>query len=82
MELPQRFATNDITKKLLDTKALYFMPQVEDKFIKFVDVGETEIYEVNEKGARMDDTMKYEVQRSMGVATQLGRYFGYWNANG
>ena len=36
------------------------------------------MYEVNEKGARMDDTMKYEVQRSMGVGTQIGRYFGVW----
>lgn len=47
-------------------------------FIKFVDVGETEIYEITDKGDRMDDTMKYEVQRSMGVGTQIGRYFGVW----
>lgn len=78
VELPQRFALNDTTKKLLDPKILFIMPQVEDKFIKFVDVGETEIYEVNEKGARMDDTMKYEVQRAMGVGVQIGRYFGVW----
>ena len=78
VELPQRFALNDTTKKLLDPKTLFIMPQVEDKFIKFVDVGETEIYEVNEKGARMDDTMKYEVQRAMGVGVQIGRYFGVW----
>ena len=79
VELPQRFALNDTTKKLLDPKTLFIMPQVEDKFIKFVDVGETEIYEVNEKGASMDDTMKYEVQRAMGVGVQIGRYFGVWN---
>lgn len=78
VELPQRFALNDTTKKLLDPKTLFIMPQVEDKFIKFVDVGETEIYEANEKGARMDDTMKYEVQRAMGVGVQIGRYFGVW----
>ena len=78
VELPQRFALNDTTKKLLDPKTLFIMPQVEDKFIKFVDVGETEIYEVNEKGARMDDTMKYEVQRAMGVGVQIGRDFGVW----
>lgn len=78
VELPLRFALNDTTKKLLDPKTLFIMPQVEDKFIKFVDVGETEIYEVNEKGARMDDTMKYEVQRAMGVGVQIGRYFGVW----
>ena len=58
----------------MDPKTLFIMPQVEDKFIKFVDVGETEIYEITDKGDRMDDTMKYEVQRSMGVGTQIGRY--------
>ena len=78
VEIPQRFALNDTTKKLMDPKTLFIMPQVEDKFIKFVDVGETEIYEITDKGDRMDDTMKYEVQRSMGVGTQIGRYFGVW----
>ena len=78
VEIPQRFALNDTTKKLMDPKTLFIMPQVEDKFIKFVDVGETEIYEITDKGDRMDDTMKYEVQRSMGVSTQIGRYFGVW----
>lgn len=81
VELPQRFATNDTSKKLVDPKKIFIMPQVEDKFIKFVDVGETEIYEVNEIGARMDDTMKYEMTREMGVGTQLGRYFGVWQVS-
>lgn len=77
-EIPQRFAPNDITKKLVDSNKLLIMPQTEDRFVKFVDVGETEIYEQTEIGDRMDDTMKYEVQRSMGIATQIGRYFGQW----
>ena len=81
MEIPQRFALNDVTRKLVDASKLLIMPQVEDKFVKFVDVGETEINEVMDKGestGRMDDTMKYEVQRAMGIGTQLGRYFGVW----
>jgi len=77
-EIPQRFAPNDVTKKLVDSTKLLIMPQVENKFVKFVDVGETEIYEVTEKGERMDDTMKYEVQRTMGIGTQIGCYFGVW----
>lgn len=79
MEIPQRFALNDTTKKLVDSTKLLILPQVENKFVKFVDVGETEIFEVTEKGERMDDTMKYEVQRAMGVGTQIGRYFGVWS---
>ena len=78
MEIPQRFALNDISKKLVDSTKLLILPQVENKFVKFVDVGETEIYEQTEIGDRMDDTMKYEVQRAMGIGTQIGRYFGQW----
>lgn len=78
IEIPQRFAINDTSKKLVDANKLLIMPQIEHKFVKFVDVGETEIIEVNEKGDRNDDTMKYEVQRTMGVGTQIGRYFGVW----
>lgn len=79
IEIPQRFAANDVTKKLVDTKKLLIMAKTEDKFVKFVDVGDTEILEITEKGTRMDDTMKYEVQREMGICTQISRYFGVWN---
>ena len=79
IEIPQRFAINDTTVKLVDPTKLLIMPQVEHKFVKFVDVGETEILEVTDKAERNDDTMKYEVQRSMGIGTQIGRYFGVWN---
>lgn len=78
MEIPQRFALNDTTQKLVDSTKLLILPQVENKFVKFVDVGETEIVETTEKAARNDDTMKYEVQRAMGIGTQFGRYYGQW----
>lgn len=79
VEIPQRFALNDTSKKLVDSTKLLIMPQVENKFVKFVDVGETEIVEAGqEKGAKMDDIMSYEVQRQMGIGTQCGRYFGVW----
>lgn len=79
IEIPQRFETNNVTKKLVDSKKLLIMAKTEDKFVKFVDVGDTEILETTEKGARMYDTMKYEVQREMGIYTQISRYFGVWN---
>ena len=31
------------------------------------------------KGDRKDDFMTYEVQREMGIATIIDRYFGVWN---
>lgn len=82
MELPQRFTSADDITPLVDNTKLWILPADQtDKFIKMVDVGETEIDEITEKGeehGRWDDIMKYEVQRSYGIATMLGRYFGQW----
>lgn len=79
VEIPQRFALNDVTKKLITPGKLLIMPNVDNRFVKFVDVGETEILEVTEKGDRKDDFMTYEVQREMGIATIIDRYHGEWN---
>lgn len=82
IEIPQRFANNDVTKKLVDPKALLIMPLTNDnKFVKVVDQGETEINEVTDKGeanGRYDDIMKLEETRAFGVSVVLGRYFGAW----
>lgn len=82
MEIPQRFTSMTDLTPLVDNTKLWILPADQtDKFIKMVDVGETEIDEITEKGeehGRWDDIMKYEVQRSYGIATQLGRYFGQW----
>lgn len=82
MELPQRFTSKTNLTPLIDNTKLWILPASQtDKFIKMVDVGETEIDQITEKGeehGRWDDIMKYEVQRSYGIATILGRYFGQW----
>ena len=82
MEIPQRFTSKTNLTPLVDNTKLWILPADQtDKFIKMVDVGETEIDEITEKGeehGRWDDIMKYEVQRSYGICTQLGRYFGQW----
>lgn len=78
VEIPQRFANKTDFKKLFPNDKLYIFASTEDKPVKFVDVGDTEILERTEKGDYMDDTMSYEVQRSMGVGTVIGRYFGEW----
>ena len=80
-ELPQRFELNDITRTLVRDDLLLIMHAVDNKFVKFIDQGETEIDEITQKGeehGRIDDVMKHEVQRSFGVAVQIGRYFGAW----
>ena len=82
MEIPQRFTSKTDLTPLVDNTKLWILPADQtDRFIKMVDVGETEIDEITEKGeehGRWDDIMKYEVQRSYGIATMLGRYFGQW----
>lgn len=85
MEIPQRFGRDvDFTNaqgnlpRLVDNKKLLIVPTSGDKFVKFVDVGETEIYERTETGDTMDDMKTYEVQREFGVACQLGKYHGAW----
>ena len=82
MEIPQRFTSKTDLTPLFDNTKLWILPADQtDKFIKMVDVGETEINEVLEKGqehGRWDDIMSYEVQRSWGMAVQLGRYSGQW----
>ena len=77
MEIPQKFTDKTLATPIVDNTKLYIMPQIDNKFIKFVDYGETEL-EVNTKGDTKDDMQSYEVQRRMGVSTLMTRYFGVW----
>lgn len=78
MEIPQRFANNDLSTKLVDNTKLIIMPLVDTKPVKFVDGGETEVT-VDEIGQTMDDRQTYEVTRRMGIGTYITNYFGVWN---
>ena len=82
IEIPQRFDRNDVTQRLVNDKILLIMPKTSDnKFVWVVDQGETLIDEITERGeehGRIDDVMKYEMQRSFGVVTKIGCFFGAW----
>lgn len=81
VEIPQRFARNDVTKNVYDDNKLFIFASGDNKLVDMIDVGETLIDEITERGeanANISDLMKYEVQREFGVATRLGRYFGQW----
>lgn len=78
MEIPQKFTDKTLATPIVDNSKIWIMPAVSDnKFIKFVDQGETELT-VDEKGATMDDMQSYEVQRRLGVGTLMARYHGEW----
>lgn len=81
VEIPQRFARNDVTKDMYDDNVLWIFASGDDKLVDMIDVGETLIDEITERGeanGRIDDIMKYEVQRELGIATRIGRFFGQW----
>ena len=78
VEIPQVFAPNDTSKKLVDNTKLLVMPVADNRFIKMYDEGDAQIKEVTDPNTNMDMTMEYEYQRKMGVATVIGRKFGVW----
>ena len=76
--IPQKFTDKTLATPLVDNTKLYIMPLVDDnKPIKFVDYNQTEL-EVTEIGDYMDDMQTYEVQRRMGIATLMNRYYAVW----
>lgn len=77
MVIPQKYEDKTLTTPVVANNKLYVMPVVDNKFIKFVDGGQTEL-EIAEVGATMDDNQSLEAQRTLGVATLLTRYYGVW----
>ena len=78
VEIPQRFAPNDTTTRLVDNSKLLIMPVADNKFIKIYDEGDAVITENTDHAVNMDMTLDYEYQQKMGVATVIGKYFGVW----
>lgn len=79
IEVPQRFALNDVTQKLIPNDKLLVFARGQEKMVKFTDRGEIQIIERGENKADLaDDFRTYEVQREFGVGTVLTQYFGEW----
>lgn len=81
VEIPQRFAKNDVTKDMYDDNILWIFAAGDNKMVDMIDVGETIIDEITERGeanGNIADLMKYEVQREIGVGARIGKYFGQW----
>ena len=82
VEIPNRFKDKSFSQYVFDTDKLYIIPVIGDngKFIKMVDEGDIEIYEVLERNEKyVSDLQTYEVQRRMGFGLYIGRMFGYWD---
>lgn len=82
VEIPQAFAQNDTTKKLVDNKKLLVMPLTDNKFIKIYNEGEEYVNEVTDSATNKDMTIEFEYMRKMGIATIIGKKFGMWTIAG
>lgn len=78
VEIPQAFADNDTSKKLVDNTKLLIMPVGDNRFIKMYDEGNGEFFENTDAATHMDMTMDAEYQRKMGIATVINKKFGVW----
>jgi hypothetical protein len=79
VEIPQVFAKGDTTTKLVDPNVLLIMPVADNKFVKLVYEGESEIKEVTDSTEKNDMTYEFKYLTKLGVATIIGRYFAVWN---
>ena len=76
VEIPQVFAKNDTTTKLVDANMLLIMPVQDNKFIKLVYEGNAEMREITDNATLNDMTYEYKYMTKIGVGTVIGRYFG------
>lgn len=79
VEIPQVFAPNDTSKKMVDNTKLLFMPVGDNKFVKLYNEGESQISEVTDGDTKMDKTIEYEFQAKLGIAVVLNMRFGVFN---
>lgn len=54
------------------------MPVVDNKFIKFVNEGDTQVYQVTDAGEHMDMTYDFEMQTKIGIAIMFNLAFGMY----
>jgi len=78
-EIPQVFADNDTTTRLVSNDRLLVMPLVDNKFIKVFDEGDAQIKEISDGDTNVDKTIEYEYQYKMGVGVVISRLFGIFN---
>ena len=78
VEIPQAFAPNDTTTKLVDNNKLLIMPVADNKFIKVVNEGEAQIRQVSDGTTNQDMTEEMKYLFKMGVGVQINMRWGEW----
>lgn len=79
VEIPQVFAKNDTSTRIINDNVLLIMPVADNKFIKLVYEGDSMIREITDNTVNKDMTYEFKYMTKIGVSTIIGRYFGTWN---
>lgn len=79
VEIPQGFKLNDTTNYLVANDILFIMPVgADNRFIKLVNEGDSQVYQVTDAGTNMDMTYSYEFQTKLGIAVMTNLKWGCW----
>ena len=79
VEIPQVFERNKVGQYKIDSTLLWIMPQTEEKWIKLVNEGDTQISQVADKDTNRDLTYEYEMQTKLGIGILLNGVFGVYD---
>lgn len=79
VEFPQGFKLNDTTKRLVDENMLFIMPLADNKFVKLVNEGESQITQVTDAATNMDMTYTFEYMQKIGVGIVSNLKFGVYD---
>ena len=79
VEIPQVFEKGKVGKYKIDNTLIWIMPVSEEKFIKVVNEGDTQVSNVTDKDGNMDMTYTMEMQTKLGCAVMLNGAFGCYD---
>ena len=79
VEIPQIFEKGKVGAYKIDNTLIWIMPVVEEKFIKVVNEGDTQLMTVTDKDVNRDMTYEYELQTKLGCGVMLHGAFGCYD---
>lgn len=79
IEIPQVFEKGKIGAYKIDNTLIWIMPRSEERFIKLVNEGDTQLRAITDKDTLMDMTYEQEMMTKLGVAIMLNSAFGVYD---
>ena len=79
VEIPQVFEKNKVGTYKIANDIIWIMPISEEKFLKLVNEGDTQLRTIADKDTNMDYTYESEMMTKLGVGVMLNGVFGVWD---